>query len=376
MTRQKLCGSVVAIGLLATLLTNATPVLARGSLHTVSAAPAALPMMCPAPTDPVTAQVMVDIDSAFVRKGASWTSVSVGRVVKFQCFLPTGRNTNAEWLLIPYGDTVGWIHGSMIRFRGDLMKLPLTENTVSRAVTTTILPKGLPVISYRSRAAYLGSARAGKDLRMFTVLGDCNSEPPVYLGRFAANGLDTFGIPALKSTALYFTQAFSRTSLATQGSFNASMAFDNMWADPKLCRADEGPLACELRVSKASILVIALGTGDQHTWKDFEAHYRAIVAYTVKAGVLPVLMTKADALESQEGGAPVGYINDVIRRVGKDYGAPVIDFWLATRDLANHGLVEERNGNLQTTNSFHLNEQAMDTRMLMTLQTLKAIAGR
>jgi hypothetical protein len=376
MSRQKLWGSILAISLLVTLLMSASPVLARSQLRINLAAPIALPMICPPPADPATAQVMVDIDSAFVRKAASWTSVAVGRVVKFQCFLPTGRNANAEWLLIPYGDTVGWIHGSMIRFRGDLMKLPLTENVISRAVSTTILPKGLPVISYRMRSTYLGSARLGKDLRMFTVMGDCNSEPPVYLGRFAANGLGTIYTATLKSTALYFTQAFTRTSLATHGSFNASMAFDNMWADPKVCHADEGPLACELRVSKASILVIALGTGDQHTWKDFEAHYRAIVDYTVKAGVLPVLMTKADALESQEGGAPVGYINDVIRRVGRDYGVPVVDFWLATRDLVNNGLADEHNAALQTTNPFHLNEQGMDTRMLMTLQTLKLITGR
>jgi hypothetical protein len=154
------------------------------------------------------------------------------------------------------------------------------------------------------------------------------------------------------------------------------MAFDSTWADPKLCEAGEGPLACELRTSKASIIIIALGTGDQHTWRDFEQTYRAILDYTVKAGVVPVLMTKADALESQEGGAPEGYINDVIRRLGREYGVPVIDFWLATRELPNNGLAEERNNNLQSANPFHLNEQGMDTRMLMTLLTLKAISGR
>jgi hypothetical protein len=154
------------------------------------------------------------------------------------------------------------------------------------------------------------------------------------------------------------------------------MAFDSTWSDQEQCNADEGPLACELRVSKASILVIALGTGDQHDWSTFEANYRAIVDYTVKAGVLPVLMTKADALESQEGGAPVDYINNVIRSVGAQYNVPVIDFWLATRSLTNYGLAEERNSEQQLTNPFHLNEEGMDMRILMTLQALKTITYR
>jgi len=129
----------------------------------------------------------------------------------------------------------------------------------------------------------------------------------------------------------------------------------------------EGLLACELRVSHASIVFIALGTGDQFTWRDFEVHYRALIDYTLGRGVLPVLVTKADTLESLEGGAEPGYINSVIRRPGQEYGVPVLDFSLAVRDLPNGGLLP--NGG----HDFHLNAAGIGRHILATLQTLYVV---
>ena len=111
-------------------------------------------------------------------------------------------------------------------------------------------------------------------------------------------------------------------------------------------------------------------------WDAFETNYSAIVDYTLNAGVVPVLMTKADDLDSLEGEAPPGYINNVIRKVGREYGVPVIDLWLATRNLTNNGLAQEYNSEQQLTNPFHLNEEGMDMRMLMTLYALRVISYR
>jgi hypothetical protein len=381
MKRVNLQQGFLVVALVATTAMSAVPVAARSVTRVarasaVSTTSLALPMNCPALTDPAGVQVMVDLDSVYLYKAANWTSPVVGRAVKFDCFNPVGRNTDSAWLLVPFGKTQAWLYAGSVRFKGEFSTLPDMNDVVSRSTIAATLPKGLPAASWRVRQMYLAAVKAGKNPNIFTVIGDCNSESAVYLGRFAQGGFDLSSFPALKTTALYFTKSFSRTSLATRGSFNAAMAFDSTWSDPEQCNADEGPLACELRVSKASILVIALGTGDQHDWSTFEANYRAIVDYTVKAGVLPVLMTKADALESQEGGAPADYINNVIRSVGAQYNVPVIDFWLATRSLTNNGLAEERNSAQQLTNPFHLNEEGMDMRILMTLQTLKTITYR
>jgi hypothetical protein len=373
--------SITVLTLLAASLIVAAPAAAQPiaqprAFTAANHSAVALPLVCDETSDPNTVQVMIDIDSAFAYAAPDWKAPTVGRLVKFQCFIPSGRNQGGEWLLVPYGNSQAWINYSMVRVKGEVTSLPVKEDVVIRTTLTGGIPKGLPVISWRMRQLYLRSARAGLDPTMFTVMGDCNSEPPVYLGRFAAGGADVSNYPTLRATVARFSRSFSRASLATHGSFNVGMALDPTWANPEVCKADEGPLACELRVSRASILIVSLGTGDQHTWQNFEQNYRAVIDYTLKAGVVPVLMTKADALESLEGGAAEGYINDVIRRLGREFGVPVIDFWMASRNLPNNGLAEELTNDMQTANPFHLSEPGMDTRMLMTLFTLKSIWGR
>lgn len=336
----------------------------------------ALPFICAPPTDPsVTVQIMVDLDSAYVYGAANWEKGTVGRVLKWECYDVQGRSSNNEWLLIPFGNSTAWIHYGSMRIQGDYTNLPIMDKIATRVATINALPQGIPYVNWHQRYLVQAARWAGRDAKIFTVIGDCNSEYAVYLGRFAAGGYDISSDPKLLSTVNWFTESFSRTSLATRGSFNASMAFDSTWSDPKLCGGDEGPLACELRVSNASILVVAVGTGDQHDWRNFGANYRAIIEYTLSQGVAPVLMTKADSLDSLEGGAPPDYINNVIRSLGNAYNVPVIDFSLATRPLPNNGMLVERNDAQKITNSFHLNEQGMDVRMLMTLETIKAIAG-
>ncbi len=365
----RLLQQVLALSLLAVALFSPLPVAAKTTV--------ALPFICAPPKDPtVTVQIMVDLDSAYVYGAANWEKGTVGRVLKWECYDVVGRSRNLEWLLIPFGESKAWIRYGSMRIKGDYTVLPIMDKVVTQAALIKQLPQGLPYITYRHRYLYQAAQKVGRDARMVTVIGDCNSEYAVYMGRFAASGYDIRSDPALTTTVRWFTESFSRTSLSTRGSFNASMAFDATWSDPRQCGGDEGPLACELRVSKASILVVAVGTGDQHDWRLFGANYRAIIEYALSKGVLPVLMTKADALDSLEGGAPPDYINNVIRSLGIAYGVPVIDFYLATRALPNNGMLIERNDAQKITNSFHLNEQGMDMRMLMTLETLKAIAGR
>jgi len=91
-------------------------------------------------------------------------------------------------------------------------------------------------------------------------------------------------------------------------------------------------------------------------------------------------MTKADDLESQQGGAPPGFINNVIRAVGAQYGVPVIDLWQATRGLTDRGLAPEVREDAARgiidlgAQRFHLNDDGMNARIVLTLQTLSAIA--
>ena len=149
--------------------------------------------------------------------------------------------------------------------------------------------------------------------------------------------------------------------------------FDPAWANPTYCRKSpgnvEGPLACELRVSQASVVFLAVGTGDHPQWQSFEASYRKMIEFAIEQKVLPVLVTKADDIEALVDGAPSGYINGVIRKLAAEYDMPLMDFELATRDLPNHGLRQEEL-------PFHLSPAGFDMRTLFMLQMLQLVAGK
>ena len=170
-----------------------------------------------------------------------------------------------------------------------------------------------------------------------------------------------------------FAGGLARHSLATHGGLSASTMFDTAWANPTYCRKSmgnaEGPLLCELRVSQASVVFFAVGTGDHPQWKSFEANYRQMIEFAIKEQVLPVLMTKADDIEALADGAPSGYINDVIRKLAAEYDVPLLDFSLATRDLPNHGLMKEEL-------PFHLSPAGFDMRTLFMLKMLELISGK
>lgn len=320
---------------------------------------------------------MVHVDGAFARSLNTWKAPPVGRLLKFQCFKAIGRDYATEWAYIDYGNAKVWVHRNDVRVKdgADLTSLkPLMPADLIAPTPAAVANTGVPQVSKAIKALYKNAVESGRAGDVVTIIGDCNSEPPVFFGRVAAGMVNLEGNPELAAVAAYFGPAFRRTSQATHGSFSSAMAFDAAWSDPAKCQANEGPLVCELRLSNASIVVIALGTGDTFDWQSFEKNYRLIIEHAMKNNVVPLLMTKADALESAQGGAPADYINATVRKLGLEYGVPVIDFAAAVRALPNGGLVDERNTDGAVIDPFHINELAMDTRMVMTLQTLAQVS--
>ncbi len=316
----------------------------------------------------------VTVGGAFLRAQPDLAAANTQPVFAGQKYAVLQHTADSNWLQLdmPKAGDGAWILAAFCALNGDLSAVPVYDYApvVQRAAPPSALPDWIPAVTPYMRRTLQAAAWLGKDPDVFTVIGDCNSESTAYLGRLAAG---TFQLPAgqeyLRSTIERFSASFPRASLATHGSFGTTAMFDTTWADPNQCAGDEGPLACELRVSRAGIAFIALGTGDQYEWQDFETNYRTIIDYTLNAGVLPVLVTKADDLETHSK-APDGYINAVIRRLGKEYGVPVMDFWAATRSLPGYGLRNEGNDN------FHMTPAGSDARILATLQTLYALTHR
>ena len=322
-------------------------------------------LMAPAQARAATNTFTITTAGAYTREQPLLSAPRKTPVFAGESHTALARTADNVWIQL----AEGWLLAQYGQFNGDINTLPvIAPSTQTRKQTKVALPKWITPISSAAKKLFAMKA-PDKDANAFTVIGDCNSVPEAYAGRLAMGLYDAGGVPQFAPAIERFAPSFARTSVAAFAGFNSASVLDPQWANPQFCMAGEGPLDCELRRSRASIAFVALGTGDQFTWKDFEKNYRAVIERLISLKVLPVLVTKADDLESQQGGAPVGFINDVVRTLGKEYDVPVIDFWAATRSLPNYGMRWEGNEN------FHMSAAGSDLRILLTLHTLAALTA-
>jgi lysophospholipase L1-like esterase len=322
-----------------------------------------------------TLKFTISAKSLFALDAPDYTANRVASMFQGQQFVAVARNPNADWLQLQiYGGLV-WVPAAVGQLAGHILDLPEPDEILPAApppsafgpAPSAPLPSWIPVITPHMREVYQQSPQYGRSRRVFAIAGDCNSLSYYYLALVAKSLIDLHGQNYLQSTIQEFKTAFYRQSLAVAGGFNTTTVMDPIWSDPKYCATGESPFACELRVSRASLVFIALGTGDQYQWTDFDAHYRRLIEYSLQQGVLPVLVTKADALETEISGAPPDYINKTIRRLAQEYDVPLLDFAAATSTLPNHGLQDEPGFD------FHLNAAGMGVHVIATLQTLSLI---
>lgn len=218
----------------------------------------------------------------------------------------------------------------------------------------------IPTPSGRSKAIYLQGMANGNDPRSFSTVGDCQSEPNVFLGiydtpRYILGTDDQY----LKETIDFYKGVFERQSLAVRDGLSAPSALSATWAYADKCEPNENPVQCELRVHKPAILLINLGTNwraDAST-DAYEKYLRQIVELAIANGTVPVLSTKADNIE---GGHR---INLATARVAYDYDIPLWNFWVVAQYLPNHGLDKARN-------DVYLSVEAWDARSYTGLRVL------
>ncbi len=196
----------------------------------------------------------------------------------------------------------------------------------------------IPTISTRAKEIYQRGLMMGNDPRHFSVAGDCQSVPQVFLGIFDS---DRYRLSdedqALQDTIKNFQGQFSRDGVAVRQGFGITSILDPTWSEPKLCQPNEMPLECEFRVNKPSILFINMGTN----WKNasaeaYEKYLRKVVDYSIDHGVLPILSSKIDNIEGDHS------INAVTANTAHDYDLPYWNLWLAADGLPNHGLDSDR----------------------------------
>ncbi len=233
----------------------------------------------------------------------------------------------------------------------------------------------IPPISEHVIAIFEQGRQLGNNPRAFSKIGDCGSTPAWFLGDFDRGPAfyDLGPYTGVQPVIDYYQGSFARTSLAARAGFNASALFATLWADRSFCNANEAPLACEYRVQRPSLAFIMLGTNDHWHPEEFEPQMRRIIEYSIAAGVIPILSTKADNAEKDWS------INATIARLAQEYDIPLWNFWGAVHTLPNGGLQEDLAHLTWSGNDFSNPEtlrKAWPNRNLGALQMLQAIYTR
>jgi hypothetical protein len=216
-------------------------------------------------------------------------------------------------------------------------------------------------ISEEMRRLYQEGLRKGTDPTAFSIIGDCQSQPEEFLGIFDTDPRSLANLPApLQETARNFAGNFGRYSPTIRDGITAGAVLWNEWANNyhrgQVCKANENPLSCELRVNNPSIVFIHIGTH----WEARNHRYLTLIVEMIKEhGAVPVMVTKADNREGDER------INYQTVQVAEELGVPVWNFWASVQHTPNNGL--------EDNSAMYLNHEAAEIHRYSALQVLDLV---
>ena len=208
----------------------------------------------------------------------------------------------------------------------------------------TLLPIGLgldpadwknwpvnPIVPRRAREIYQIGQVQGNDPHAFSVFGDCQAEPGVFMSVFETEPTVFASLPSnLQETVSWFRGSFNRESPTVKGGTTTGALMYPPWhQNMYTCSPYETPLQCELRIHKPAFVIIQVGT---HYESHNDTYMRKVLDQVIAAGVVPILATKADDSELDE------HVNAEYAQLAVEYAIPFWNFWAAVKDLPNHGL--------------------------------------
>lgn len=327
-------------------------------------------------TPGVTARVSTRVPTLRLRAEPGTTGEILAELKPNTLLNAVGRTADNTWLqVVSIDHQAGWVSLAYVDVSGDLELLEVTGIAVEAPDTAIAYISG---ISATAREIFMQGRARGNRAFAFSLVGDSNTDNPAFLHAFDLGRFDLGAYSHLAPTISYFAGSFSRDSAAAVGSFSTAKVLDPAFADGR-CNAGESPLACEYRLQRPSVALILLGTGDQHAWQTFEGRYRQVIEHTIAQGVVPVLITKADDLESTENTAPYDFTNNVIRTLAVEYDVPLLDLRRAVEGLPNRGCLPDGfhyntppDGRSTTFDADHL-QYGYTMRNLTALQVLDAL---
>lgn len=220
----------------------------------------------------------------------------------------------------------------------------------------------MPEVSQHVLQIYQEGQAQGRNPHNFSVIGDCQSIPFVFLGPFGRGILmPTSAESFLLDAITQFKDSFIRWSVTSRGGFTAASILNPLQADSHYCKPGETPLTCEYRLNNPAFVFITLETWlDLNTVDRYETYLRQILDYVIEHGTIPILITKADSADVLNGRY---VINPAIVRVARDYDIPVINFWKSAQYLPNGGIDPAKEG-------FHLSQAGYNLKNTLALRAL------
>ncbi len=225
---------------------------------------------------------------------------------------------------------------------------PASPASTASAASLEDLPV-MPEVSAQARAIYAAALASGRSPQVFAKVGNCMMASPNLLAPFAGKTydlgshadlqpvIDYYGAKPTRSINGQAVSSFSDPSVAAANGFTAAGPLDPLWADRAWCDSGETPLACELRLTNPALALIMFGTNDVFyvDQADFERYMRTIIEDTLKANVLPVLITfppvPGKLAESEA-------YNQVVARLAAERGLPLVNLWRALQSSPGYGV--------------------------------------
>ncbi len=222
----------------------------------------------------------------------------------------------------------------------------------------------IPIVPEYARQIYLLGQSLGNDPHAFSVFGDCQSEPNVFMGIYETDPQAVAAQPPnLEETVAWFSGSFNRLSPTVRGGTTTGALLWEQWHQNKYtCTIYETPLQCELRIHKPSFVIIHVGT---HYENRNEVYMRTILGQLIAAGVVPILASKADDRELDE------HVNAQYAQLAVEYKIPFWNFWAAVDSLPNRGLFTRSDATYQ--GDLYLTDEAAAIQRLSALQVLDVV---
>lgn len=219
-----------------------------------------------------------------------------------------------------------------------------------------VLPESL---SSEMIAIYQRGIEAGNNEHAFSVLGDCQSIPDVFMGIYDQDPDFVGDLPEdLQETVIHFGGSFERYSPTVKDGTTEGALLWYGWNDnlAGLCEHGESPLDCELRVHKPTIVFMHTGTH----WEARSRDYLIKIINKIKeANAIPVIVTKADNREKD------GRVNQTLADLAAEYNLPVWNFWASVQHLPESGM--------EPGSDMYLSEAGLEVHRQGALEALDAI---